>query len=307
MKLLVPFDLEEKYKKIGRDIIGEDNIIWFPESGKAEIVLARGNDFPREENFKLIQTISAGTDHIDIDSIPRNTLIASNAGAYSISVAEHALALLLERAKKISTFEEETRRGIFEPRTTKLLFGKTIGIIGYGGIGSRVAAIAKSFGMRVVAIGRGFRDSNLDEFLEIEKLDKLLEESDVILISIPLTSRTVGMIGERQLSLVKKDCVIINVARPEIVQKEDLLDFLKKNKMASYLTDVWWGEPRLDGSNLENIVVTPHIAGGLSGEVMEIAFRSAFENIKRYIDGKEPSNLVKREESLFFDRAKIGV
>lgn len=307
MKLLVPFDLEEKYKNIGRDIIGEENIIWFPEDGKAEVVLVRGNDFPRDRNFKLIQTVSAGTDHIDTGSIPENTLIASNAGAYSISVAEHAFALLLERAKKISTFEQETKKGIFKPRTTNLLFGKTIGIVGYGGIGSRVAAIAKSFGMRVVAIGRGFRDTHLDEFLEIEKLDKLLEASDVILISIPLTNRTIGMIGEHQLNLVKKECVIINVARPEILIEEELLDFLKKNKMASYLTDVWWGEPRLDSSNLENIVVTPHVAGGLSGEVMELAFGSAFENIKRYMDGKEPRNLVKREESLFFDRVKIGI
>ena len=95
MKLLVPFKLDEKYRKIGRDIIGEENIIWFPETGDADVLLIRGNDFPRDRKFKFIQAVSAGTDHINMESIDGDTIVASNAGAYSISVAEHAIALML--------------------------------------------------------------------------------------------------------------------------------------------------------------------------------------------------------------------
>lgn len=307
MKLLVPFELDEKYKKIGREILGKENILWFPESGDAEILLVRGNDFPRDRNFKFIQTLSAGTDHIDFKGIPRETIVASNAGAYSISVAEHAFALLLERCKNISTFKDETRGGVYKPKSTKLLYGKTMGVIGYGGIGSRVASIAKSFGMRVISIGRGYRDHNSDEFFGLDELDTVLKESDYILISIPLTTSTFGLIGKKQLDIVKKNCIIINIARPEIVKKQDLLEFVDKNKEASYLTDVWWGEPKLEGSDRENVVITPHIAGGLSGEVMEFSFRYAFENIKRFVDGMEPHNVVKRDETLYMNREKIGI
>ena len=307
MKLLVPFKLDEKYRKIGRDIIGEENIIWFPETGDADVLLIRGNDFPRDRKFKFIQAVSAGTDHINMESIDGDTIVASNAGAYSISVAEHAIALMLARSKNISNFEQETRNGIYKPRPTKLLNGRTLGIIGYGGIGSRTAEIAKTLGMRVISIARGHRDEFSDEFLPIGELDVLLKRADYVLISIPLTNVTLGLIGKRELELLKKDCTVINVARPEIVKKNEMLEFLDKNKDVSYLTDVWWGEPGLDGSRRENVVITPHIAGGLSGEIMEFSYRCAFENIKRFMDGKEPRNIVKRDEGLFIDREKIGI
>ncbi len=307
MKLLVPFELEERYKKIGREIVGSENIIWFPDKGIADVLLVRGNDFPRDQKFKLIQTVSAGTDHIDLSSIPEDTVIASNAGAYSVSVAEHAFALMLERSKKISIFEAETRSGVYKPKSTRLLYGKTLGIIGYGGIGSRSALIAKSLGMRVIAVGRGYRDGNADVFTGMEGLDRLLTESDFILISIPLTESTLGLIGEEQLEKVKRNCTIVNVARPEIVRKESLLKFVDRNREASYLTDVWWEEPRLEDSKHENIVITPHIAGGLSGEVMEFSYVQAFENVKRFMEGLKPNNIVKRGESLYLNREKIGI
>lgn len=307
MKTLVTFPIEEKYKEIGNEILGADNIIWYPQTGKAEIFLIRNSEFPRNQVPKFIQATSAGTDHIDMRAIPKGSVLASNAGAYSLSVAEHVFALLLERMKKIGKFHAATMRGIYEPEETTLLFGKTIGIIGYGGIGSRVAYLGKAFGMRTIAIGRGYRDKNADIFLSIEEIDTLLMESDFIVISIPLTKRTYGFIGKEQLNKAKKNCIIVNVARPEVVRKEDMIDFVNSNKTASYLTDVWWGEPDLDGSGRENVVITPHIAGGLSGEIKEIAFRSAFENIKRFIDSGKVLNVVNTEESIYVERGHIGV
>lgn len=307
MKTLVTFEVDQKYKKIGNEILGKDSIIWYPDTEEADIFLIRGNDFPPDQHPKFIQAISAGTDHIDLKNIPDGSMIASNAGAYSISVAEHAFAFLLERVKKIGKFRTETSEGIFRPEETTLLFGKTIGIIGYGGIGSRIAALSKSFGMRVIAIGRGYRDSNVEKFYSLDNLDLLLRESDIITISIPLTAKTAGLIGKAELEVVKKNCIIINVARAEIVKRNDILEFLKSNLDVSYLTDVWWEEPDLKDAYYSNVVVTPHIAGGLSGEVMEIAFKNAFQNIKRFVDGEEVRNIVKLEESVYVERRKIGV
>jgi Lactate dehydrogenase and related dehydrogenases len=307
MKLLVPFPIGDRFKEIGTKVLGKDNVIWYPDSGEADALLIRDNDYPKDKNFKFIQTVSAGTDHIDINKIPANTLVASNAGAYSISVAEHAFALLLERTKRISIFENETKNGIYRPHSTKLLYGRTVGIIGYGGIGSRVAYIAKALGMKVVTVGRGHRDQNSDEFLGLDKLDKLLVQSDFIVISIPLTIQTEDMLTERNLKLLKKDCIIVNVARPELVKKSDLLQFLDSHGDVTYMTDVWWNEPNLDDSNRKNILVTPHVAGGLSGEIMEVAYLRAFENIKRFMQGEIPLNLVRKDESLYLNRKKIGI
>lgn len=307
MKVLVTFSVSEEQRKIVSEIFGKDDVIWYPDTGKAEIFLIKDNDFPHNQTPKFIQTLSAGTDHIDMDAIPDDTVVASNAGAYSISVAEHCFALLLERTKTICKFREETRRGVFDPEDTKMLYGKTIGIIGYGGIGSRIASISRTLGMNVVAIGRGHRDDKVDKFLPLSELDVLLRESDFIIVSLPVTKKTIGIIGEKELKMMKKDAIMVNVARPEIIKKNDIIRFLKENERVSYLTDVWWQEPDLQGCDLKNVVVTPHIAGGLSGEVMEIAYREAFENIRRYIDHKNPRNIIAREEGIFIERKSIGV
>jgi glycerate dehydrogenase len=304
METLVTFPVSERHKKIGNSIIGGENIIWFPQTGPAEIFLVKNISFTFDHKPKFIQVIYAGTDHIDMNRIPEGTKIASNAGAYSIPVAEHAFALLLERTKKISKFKFETSMGIFKPEETRLLYGKRLGIIGYGGIGSKIASFAKAFGMDVSAVARGYTDHNADRFYSLENLDKLLTESDIVVISIPLTKRTLNLIGEKELNLLKKDAILINIARSEIIKKDDMINFLKRNTGVSYLSDVWWGEPELKDAGLENIVVTPHVAGGLSDDVMDLVFETAFKNIKRFIDGEPLRNLVNIEESYFVGREK---
>ncbi|MEM0167021.1 MAG: 2-hydroxyacid dehydrogenase [Thermoplasmatales archaeon] len=307
MKTMITFHIEEKYLEIAREILGRDNLILNTDEGMPEALLVKDNSFRMYNTVKFIQTINAGTDNIDMASIPENVIVASNAGAYSIPVAEHAFALILERIKKISKFSSETRSGLFRPSETRPLYGKTIGIIGYGGIGSRVAHIAKSFGMNVIAIGRGYRDQNCDIFMGIESINELFSRSDYILISIPLTALTVNLIKKEQLALVKQNSIIVNVARAEIVKMNDMLEFLKSRSDVSYLTDVWWGEPNLTNTDLDNVVVTPHVAGGLSDEFKEIAFREAFNNIKIYAEGKRPKNIVKRNESVYFQRSKMNL
>ncbi|MEM0127832.1 MAG: 2-hydroxyacid dehydrogenase [Thermoplasmatales archaeon] len=307
MKTMITFQIEEEYKRMGEEILGKDNLISSPEQGKPEILLVRDNSFIRYDSAKFIQTTTAGTDNIDMSSIPNDVTIASNAGAYSIPVAEHVFAIILERSKKISKFLSDTRLGLFRPESTRPLYGKTIGIVGYGGIGSRVGQIAKSFGMNVTAIGRSFRDSNADVFLGLESINEVFSKSDYIVISIPLTSNTIDLIGKEQLENAKENCMIVNVARAEIIKMEDMLEFLERRRDVSYLTDVWWGEPILRNTGRENIVVTPHVAGGLSPEFKRIAFKEAFTNIKRYADGKAPRNIVKREESVYFQRERLGV
>ncbi|MEM4142274.1 MAG: 2-hydroxyacid dehydrogenase, partial [Thermoplasmata archaeon] len=306
MKVRVTFPVIDNYKKIGENIIGK-NIIWYPDEDEAEILLVNNDNFPRKNTIKMIQTITAGVDHIDLSTIPKETLVCSNAGAYSISVAEHTFALLLSAAKDIIKRDEEMKKGIFNSLPTRLLYGKTIGIIGYGGIGKRVAKIAKAFDMKVIAIGRNTPDSNVDEYYSLENIEKLVKASDFVLLSIPLTKFTENLINKKILEIMKKNAILINVARPEIVNKEDLFQILNERNDIMYLSDVWWNEPNVKDTNLKNTILTPHIAGGKSGEVMEIAFIQAFKNIKDFIDGKVPMNIVNREEYKKIERKNTGV
>jgi len=156
--------VEEKYKRIGEEIIGKD-IIWYPEKGTAEILLVLNEPFPYDENVKMIQTISAGVDHLNLERLKKETIVCSNAGAYAISVAEHAFSLILCAMKKIIERNAEMKAGIFNPQPTRLLYKKTIGIVGYGGIGRRVARIAKAFDMHVIAITRDKGDENSMKFM----------------------------------------------------------------------------------------------------------------------------------------------
>lgn len=307
MKVLVTFLVNEKIRKIGNEIVGKENIIWYPSISPAEILLVRDNNFPYDENVKFIQTVTAGIDHIDVSRVKEDTVVASNAGAYSISVAEHAFALLLERAKKICAKKEETFNGRFNPESTTMLYGKTIGILGYGGIGSRIAEISKVLGMKVIAVGRGHRDGNIDTFLTLERIDEVFKKSDFIVISLPLTKLTYKLIGEEQLSLMKENSIMVNVARAEIIDKDALLSHLKNREDFSYLTDVWWDEPNIKDTKFQNLVITPHVAGGRSGEIMEIAFKQAFENIRNFMEGKEVKNIVKKDENFNISRQSLGI
>lgn len=307
MKILVTFPVDEKFKKMGEKYFGRGNIFFYPENVDAEILLVLKDDFQYNEKVKFIQTISAGVDHIDFSRIGKNTIICSNAGAYAISVAEHVFALLLTATKNIIERNAEMKKGIFNSEQTTLLYNKTLGIIGYGGIGRRVARIAKSFDMNVLAIGRGEADEYVDGYMGLNGLDDLFRKSDFTLISIPLNKSTENLINYDVLKKIKKNGILINIARAEIVKKDDLLRFLKERKDVMYLSDVWWNEPDVKDTDIENAILTPHIAGGKSGEVMEIAFKQAYENILRFINNEKLKNVVNRDEYKKVERKNVGV
>lgn len=307
MKVLVTFPVHKNFQKIGNEILGEENIVWYPDLEICDILLVKDNNFPYDRNVKFIQTISAGVDHINFARIQPGTVVASNAGAYSTSVAEHAFGLLLSASKGIVIKDNEMKRGIFEQDETILLRGKTSLIIGYGGIGSEFAKLAKAFGMKIISISRSHKDNNSDEYHSLDELKDLVPIADFILISIPLTKKTHEIINNSILSLTKKKGIWVNVARPEIVQKDDLINFLKQRPDVTYASDVWWDEPNVNVPNQPNLIVTPHTAGGRSGEVMENAFREAFLNISRFIRGETPKNIVKIEENVWIDRGSLGV
>ena len=292
MDVYVNFPCDDKIKSIAERVLSGCEIGWYPRYCDAEVQIIK-DKYIIGKNTKMIQTVSAGVDHLDIAAIPDHVKLCSNSGAYSISVAEHAFALILSHVKNIIENNVNMKRGIFRQSPTVLLYGKTIGILGYGGIGRRVASIAKAYGMKVITYSRSGTDESVDE--TITTVSELFQKSEIILLSIPLTNKTRGMVNIDLFSRLKKGAMIVNVARPDIVVKEDMIRFLRSNPSIWYLSDVWWDEPEVRDTNLDNVILSPHIAGGMSGEIMEIAYELAFKNVKEYFRGNE-RNIVKKDD-----------
>ena len=303
MDVYINFPADTHVREIAESILQDFDLHWFPDYFDAEVQIIKDR-YMLGNRTKMIQTISAGVDHIDVAGIPNKIILCSNAGAYSISVAEHTFALILAHAKNIIENDSLMKSGTFKQSPTTLLYGKTLGIVGYGGIGRRVAEIAKAFGMKIVAYTRSGADDNVDRLTD--DVAELFASSDMIVLSIPLTDKTRGMINYKILQKTKKNAFIVNVARADIVLKSDMLRFLKENPDRWYLSDVWWDEPNIKDADLQNLILSPHVAGGMSGEIMDLAFRLAFENVKNFFDG-HPKNVVKKEEYTMKSERFLGI
>ena len=267
----------------------------FPET-PPEIVVTQGKPEIGKDT-RIVQTLSAGVDHINFKEFPENVVLLSNAGAFSKSVAQHALALLLSSSRNIVSFDAETKSGKFVRGSVDSLEGQTAGIIGYGGIGKSFARLASAVGMKVGIYSRRPAPDSYVKFT-FSSLEDLIENSYVVLISVPYTKVTHNMIDEKLLSIFSGK-YIINVARANIVKEGDMRLFLKNNPDKFYLSDVWWNEPEINMPVPHNVILTPHIAGirraSYDPTFMEPVILMAFRNLRRYLDGK-PSNIVNKDE-----------
>ncbi|MEX0567744.1 MAG: 2-hydroxyacid dehydrogenase [Candidatus Njordarchaeota archaeon] len=277
---------------------------------KVEIILAdNGRELEKFadvlQHVKFIQTLSAGLEHVPFDIIPNDVMVSSNSGGNALPAAEHVMALLLAACKRVAFHDRKMRRGIWARKNLGfVLKGKVLGIIGYGNIGRRVARFAKCFGMRIFAIDkRKIEDNTLEFFGYPDDLDYVLKVSDIILISLPLTKYTYHLIDKSKLRLMKRDAILVNTSRGPIIVEKDLYEHLKQNPNFIVALDVWWSYPKKKENNyqkypfheLDNVVMTPHIAG-FASDYYEPWYRHAIENIKRYINGEQPKNIADREE-----------
>ncbi len=289
MKISVNYDVDDETLQECSRITGLEASV--DRTGSGEIVISFRN-FKVNENTVLLQSASAGVDHFDLSSLNEKVTFCSNAGAYSNVLAEHVFALLLEHVKKIGALSRKTREGKFEREGIGTLEGLTFGILGYGGIGRQSARIAKAFDMRTIGFSRSLKQ---DEFLDsVAKSPKeIFSSSDVVLISTPLSNSTRDLVDSSLLGSFRGK-YIINVARADVVKREDMQTYLKENPEKYYLTDVWWGEPELKYPIPENAVLTPHI-GGFTPKTLRDATLSACRNVRRFLDG-HPANVVNPEE-----------
>jgi D-3-phosphoglycerate dehydrogenase len=228
---------------------------------------------------------------VDLPAAARHGVTVTNTpGVSAISVAEHALALLLAVVRRIPQVDAATRRGEWPRGQSVELHGKTCGVIGLGAIGRQFARIAAGIGMRVIAWTTHPRPQPGVEFVD---LDDLYRASDVASIHLRLSPDTEGFIGPRQFALMKPTAILINTARGAIVDEAALIDALAARRIAGAGLDVFSAEPLPPGhplANLPNVVITPHCAG-ITPEALEAGLHMAVENIWEFLAGR-PAHVV---------------
>ncbi|QTY27771.1 2-hydroxyacid dehydrogenase [Flavobacterium sp. CS20] len=318
--ILVTYKTNENEKEFYRNFFKDHAISFLDDTEtdkkekillKSEIIIAWNPTRELEKfdknlfrNFRFIQLLSAGYDHLEFDMFPTTCLIARNQGAYAPAMAEHTVAMILALSKKLRLYHNRMAEGKFEQlkSITRQIKGATLGIIGFGSIGKEVTKLMRGFDVKVMALNTSGKTTEDVDFIgTLNDLDNLLIHSDFVVISIPLSDETEGLIGKKELELMKNDAILINVARGPIVKEKDLYEHLKNHPDFSAGIDAWWIEPFKFGHfkinypffELPNLLGSPHNSAIVENILIEGA-RKATENAKKFLNNKEIKGVVER-------------
>ena len=273
---------------------------------RAEIIYGFGlpdDVINRAPKLKWIQTTSAGVDMYLNDDLLKSRVILTNVrGMHAVTIGEFVLGEMLMFAKGAPQCFQQKQLKQWKPFMPSILYGKTVSIIGLGGIGREIARISKAFGMNVLATRRSARRTDharyVDRMYPIDDLTTLLGESDFVVLALPLTHETHQLIGEKQLHIMKPTAFLINISRGKIVDERALILSLEENRIAGAGLDVFETEPLPGNSRLwelPNVILSPHIAGGMD-RYAEQATAIFCKNLKRYIAGEKLLKVVNKQK-----------
>lgn len=242
------------------------------------------------KNARFIDVAFTGVDHIPVNDAKKRGIAISNASGYADeAVAELCISFIIQLLRQLNEAQENARTGKTKAGlSARLLQGKTVGIIGAGAIGKRLAKLCNAFGADVICHNR--REVKDPAIKKNVSLDELLRESDIISLHCPLTDSTRGMIGAKELKKMKKDAIIINTARGPVIDNAALAAALNEGAIAGAACDVFDMEPPLPADypllNSKNTIVTPHLAF-YSTESLEERAQIAFDNLYSWLDGNQ--------------------
>ncbi len=251
----------------------------------------------RRGRLQWIQSSAAGLDHCLVPSvIASNIQVCSASGVFANQVAEQTLALLLGLLRGLPVFFRAQQKKEFIRRPTRDLHGTTVGIVGLGGNGRRIAEVLAPYNVRIVAtdVYPMNRPPHVAELWPADDLHKLLPLVDILILGVPLNAQTVGMIAAREFELMKPGSILINVARGPVVRETDLVAALSSGKLWGAGLDVTEEEPLPEASPLwthPNVIITPHV-GAQSARRYDDATHLVCENLRRYFAGEPLLNLV---------------
>jgi len=260
-------------------------------------------NFKIAKNLKWIHLAVAGVDEsVFPELLKSKVIITACKGMHSHTISEHILGMILCFAKGIhlSTLRRVQKNWAFNEVMKQRfeLKGKTLGIIGLGGIGLELARKGKCLGMQVIGmknrLKKGEKIRSVDRIMPKEKLPELLSQSDFVALTLPLTDETFHLISEKELAQMKNSAYLINTSRGKIIDEKALVNALENQRIAGAGLDVFEEEPLSPNSRLydmENVIITPHVAGTMVDYFQKVAeiFK---ENLKRYLKSQKMINLV---------------
>ena len=254
--------------------------------------------FDDAKALKWFQVITAGVDRMAKDGLlERGFTVTKVSGLASVPIAEYCIGTMIMLTKSLHLALRDQLEHKWTFRWTGELRGKTCGIVGMGAIGTEVAIRARAFGMRVVATrrraGAGESAPHCDALYPFTELASLLRESDYVVLCVPLTDETRGLLGSAEFGMMKQGAILVNIARGAVVDEAAMIEALNSGRLASAALDVFDPEPLPATSplwDMPNVIVTPH----LSGAVERYGHRAAeifIRNLQHYVAG-EPLELI---------------
>ena len=266
------------------------------EAKDADAIIIANMPMPGEvisalDQLKFIDVAFTGVDHVGLEAARTNNIAVSNASGYSNeAVSELVFGMTISLARNIRQTEDRCREGKTKDGLVGWeIKGKTVGIVGYGKIGSRTAELFHAFQADIL-IYDPIELKNKPDYIEQTSLDDLLGRADIVVLHCPLIDATRGMINAEKIALMKKTAVLINVARGPVVVAQDLANALNNGVIAGAGIDVFDAEPPLDLNepllNCKNILVTPHIAFA-SEQSMSLRAEIVFDNLAAWMEGNQ--------------------
>jgi len=277
-----PDELKERIREADIVIVGWTNLT--------------KNTIDSVKKLKMVSIWATTCHYVDLEAARERGIVVAHVPGYATeAVAEHVFALLLATIRKLSLADKHVRRGCFDwrPFGGIELVGKTLGIIGTGSIGCRVAEIAKAFKMQILAFDKYPNMKKAEEIgMKYVDLYTLLKESDCVTLHVTLTSETERLIGKKEIASMKNGAVIINTSQGKVIDEKALVDALKSGKLSYAGLDVFEEEPpRKDNPlfKLDNTILSPHI-GFHTVEAVRRCTDICVDNVLKYLEGN-PQNV----------------
>ena len=250
------------------------------------------------KNLKVVGRAGAGVDNIDIKAAKQKNIIVMNTpGGNTNATAEHTLALLLSLSRKISKADITTHKGEWAKKSLKgnEIKGKTIGIIGFGNVGKRFAQMCNALGLKVLIYSKTF-DAIRNEFPDYLSCDlnKILKEADIISFHCKPNPDGSSIISAKEINIMKKNVLIINTARGNLVSEIDLKDAIKNNTIGGVALDVFEEEPAKNNIlfGLDNVLLTPHIAASTAEAQIIVAEMIANQFVDFFLKNKVSNSVI---------------
>lgn len=259
------------------------------------------------KQLKWLQLSWAGADkYTKMDAFPSRVTLTNASGAFGTIISEYVIGAILAQYRGFPGYVRQQQKHIWQERNQdETVLGKKVLILGTGDIGSNIAMRLKAFGADTIGVKRRVNQNenlpNFDEVCSIDHLDALLPTADIVVCCLPGTAATMGLLNGTRFARMKKTALLVNVGRGSTVVREDLIQVLSAGKLKGAVLDVMDVEPLPETSplwDMENVMLTPHIAGpsfGADAHTNRCIWKICMENLERYAKGEQLRNVIDRK------------